>query len=44
LVIAAIEAWDSLEDHIFKNLCGIMPNRIVTVIAAEGWYKILMLF
>ncbi|KAG5826458.1 hypothetical protein H9Q74_003441 [Fusarium xylarioides] len=38
LVLAAMEAWDSLKDTILKNLCDTMPNRVAAVIAAEGWY------
>ncbi|KAF5700393.1 transposable element tc3 transposase [Fusarium mundagurra] len=28
LVLAAMEAWDNLEDRVLKNLCETMPNRI----------------
>lgn len=38
LVLAAMEAWDSLEERILQNLCETMPNRVNAVIAAEGWY------
>ncbi|KAL5603979.1 hypothetical protein FOVSG1_006729 [Fusarium oxysporum f. sp. vasinfectum] len=38
LVLAAMEAWDNLEERILKNLCEAMPNRVTAVIAAEGWY------
>jgi transposase len=38
LVLAAMEAWDNLEDRILKNLCETMPNRVNAVIDAEGWY------
>ncbi|KAL7755582.1 hypothetical protein ACKLNR_014680 [Fusarium oxysporum f. sp. zingiberi] len=38
LVLAAIEAWDNLEERVLKNLCDTMPNRITAIITAEGWY------
>ncbi|KAJ0134835.1 Uncharacterized protein HZ326_22103 [Fusarium oxysporum f. sp. albedinis] len=38
LILAAMEAWDNLEDRILKNLCETMPNRVTAVIDAEGWY------
>jgi hypothetical protein len=39
LVLAAIEACDSTEDRVLKNLCETMPNRVTAVITAEGWYR-----
>ncbi|KAJ0135309.1 hypothetical protein HZ326_20819 [Fusarium oxysporum f. sp. albedinis] len=38
LVLAAMEAWDNLEERVLKNLCDTMPNRITAIITAEGWY------
>ncbi|KAF5234251.1 hypothetical protein FAUST_7711 [Fusarium austroamericanum] len=35
LVLAAMEAWDSIEESILQNLCETMPNRVNAVIAAE---------
>ncbi|KAJ0129920.1 Uncharacterized protein HZ326_26973 [Fusarium oxysporum f. sp. albedinis] len=38
LVLAAMEAWDNLEERVLKNLCETMPNHVDAVITAEGWY------
>jgi hypothetical protein len=38
LVLAAMEAWDYLEEKVLKNFCETMLNHVGAVIAAEDWY------
>lgn len=38
LIQAAIEAWDSINNHVLENLCNTMPHRMLAVLAADGWY------
>lgn len=38
LIIAAKEAWRSIDHEILYNLSITMPNRVQAVINADGWY------
>jgi transposase len=38
LIKAAIEAWESINEHVFKNLSDTMPHRVQAILAADGWY------
>ena len=38
LVEATIEAWESINDYVLKNLSDTMPYRVQAILAADGWY------
>lgn len=38
LEMAAVEAWEGLEDRVLQNLIHSMRRRLQAVINADGWY------
>lgn len=38
LIEAAIEAWDAIEDRLYKTLAHLMRDRCEAIYNADGWY------
>ncbi|KAL3705212.1 hypothetical protein TMatcc_008884 [Talaromyces marneffei ATCC 18224] len=38
LIQAGIEAWESIQERVLRNLSDSMPHRVQAVLNADGWY------